>query len=1517
MRPIPTAASLAGTLHVPSMERDSCGTGFICEVDGVASRRVVDLALGALERLAHRGAVDTDAPDATGDGVGGLVQLPFEFLGREAGIERVAQAGPGEVGAGMLFMPRHRHESDARRVVELLAEELGFEVLGWRDVPTRQHEIGRIARESCPHVRQLFVAPSDGEVGDELERRLLRLRRVLEEHAANPTDALAGTYVASLSARTVVYKGMLVAGQLARFYPDLVDPEFRSAIAVFHQRFSTNTFPSWERAQPMRMLAHNGEINTLQGNVAWMRAREACLGEGAFGADAAWLAPTVDETSSDSGMLDNVLELLALGGRELPHAVSMLLPPAWEGNAEMPAARRAFHAFHAGLMEAWDGPAAISFTDGRTVGAALDRTGLRPARWFRTSDGLVCCSSEAGSVPVDPRSVVHRGKLGPGQLIVVDTRRGVVVRDERLGEQLGSLHPWEDIVERSRVRLDDQHFGVPVEVDADELVARQAAAGYSREELTVVLRPMLAGGEEPLGSMGDDTPHAALSTHARPVTSFLRQRFAEVSNPPIDPIREKSSMSLATLVGPRQRLLDLTPNPDMLVALDGPVVTVHQLDSLRTTCDRVGHGVHAADITFEVADGAAGLRAAIEALCDECEAAARADANVILLHDQGADGERVAIPSLLAVGAVHHRLVRTALRTQVTLVLDVADVRDVHQLACVIGYGAEVVCPRLALDTVASIASEPRARLDIEPVEAQRRYVRALEAGLRKVMSKMGITSVDSYCAGQVFEAVGLADDVVGLCLAGTPSRLGGIGFEQLATQLLARHAAANAETPELPSPGLFKFKRDGEHHAFNPSMVKQLHKAVRVDDVLDAGFEEGRELYREFAEGVAGQPPVEPRDLLELRGIGRGAIPVDDVEPARLILRRMSTGAVSHGSIATEAHETLALAMNRLGGASNSGEGGERVDRFGTSRNSAIKQVASARFGVTPAYLQSARELQIKIAQGSKPGEGGHLPGHKVTAEIAEIRHTVEGISLISPPPHHDIYSIEDLAQLIADLRAANPLARISVKLVAQAGVGTIAAGVAKARADTIVISGAAGGTGASPLSSIKHAGMPWEVGLAETQQVLRASDLRGRVRLRVDGGIRTGRDVLVAALLGADEVSFGTSALIAEGCIMARTCHTNNCPVGIATQRMDLREKFPGTPEQVMAYMRFVAEEVRELLAAMGVRSLQDVVGRSEALAQRTTDTPGDLLDLSAMLAQPDVPDDWDRRHVATLRFGSEERTLDRSITAELWPLVEALDPRAGGVAITRSYDVANVDRTLGAGISGVIARLVEGGRLPSGTIDLTFRGSAGQSFGAFTAEGLRLRLVGEANDYVGKGLAGAELVVHPDPVSPMAEQPQEHYVVGNTCLYGATSGVLYAAGRAGERFAVRNSGATAVVEGVGDHGCEYMTGGEIAVLGRVGRNFGAGMTGGTAWVIDAEDEPVAVCMNHEYVTAEPASGELLDRFWQLVAEHHRLTGSARAAVLLERRDEVSALVRVVRPRAHPTPVPDADRAEVASAT
>jgi glutamate synthase (ferredoxin) len=1499
MRPIPNAASLQGTLHVPALERDSCGTGFICEVDGVPTRRVVDLALGALERLAHRGAVDTDGPDATGDGTGILVQVPFDLLGEELGDERIARARLGELGIGMVFQPAAADDAAIEVAVAEQATRLGLEVLAWRVVPTRPEEIGRIARASCPRVRQVVLAPPADVTGEDLERLLLQLRRELERAAASGAGPLAGSYLPSSSASTIVYKGMLVAGQLARFYPDLADPRLRSAIAVFHQRFSTNTFPSWERAQPMRMLAHNGEINTLQGNVAWMRARETNLGGGAFGDSPEWLTPVVDDTSSDSGVLDNVLELLARGGRALPHAVSMLMPPAWEHATDMPPARRAFHAWHAGLMEPWDGPAAITFTDGRTVGAALDRTGLRPARWLRTNDGIVCCASEAGAVPVDPRSVVHRGKLGPGQLLVVDTRRGVVVRDERLGEQLGSLRPWEQLVAGTRQQLEVAAPSADVARDPAELLARQVAAGYVREELTAVLRPMLTDAQEPLGSMGDDTPHAALAAHDRPVSGYLRQRFAEVSNPPIDPIRERSTMSLATLVGPRPRLLDVEPTRTLLVELDGPVVDAAQLVAMRAACARAGHPVVDIDVTFDAGAPGTTLAGALDGVCAAAEAAARADANVLVLTDAAGGAGRAAIPSLLAVGAVHHHLVRHGLRTQVTLVVEADDVRDVHDLATLVGYGAEVVHPRLALDTVAAIAREPRSRLEIEPHEARRRYVAALELGLLKVMSKMGIATVDSYCAGQVFEAVGLDPATIERCFAGTPSRLGGIGLDELEQAVRARHARSRHE-PALDSQGFYKFKRDGEHHAFNPTMVRQLHAAVRVDDVLGAGWDEGQSLYREYATLVEGQPPVEPRDLLELVGIGRPAVPLDTVEPARLILRRMSTGALSHGSIGTEAHETLASAMNRLGGASNSGEGGEANRRFGTSRNSAIKQVASARFGVTPTYLQSARELQIKIAQGSKPGEGGHLPGHKVTAEIAEIRHTVEGVPLISPPPHHDIYSIEDLAQLIADLRAANPLARISVKLVAQAGVGTIAAGVAKARADTIVISGASGGTGASPLSSIKHAGMPWEVGLAETQQVLRANDLRGRVRLRVDGGMRTGRDVVIAALLGADEVSFGTSALIAEGCKMARTCHNNQCPVGIATQDLALRAKYPGTPEHVMAYMCFVAEEVRALLAQLGVRSLDDVIGRSDALAQRTTGTAGDALDLAALLAQPDVPDDWSRRHVATLRFGSEERTLDRSITAELWPVVEELRPERGGIAVRREYAVANVDRTLGAGLSGAIARFVDGGELPEHALDLTFRGSAGQSFGAFSSRGLRLRLVGEANDYVGKGLAGAELVLHAPEGSPMYQVPHEHYVMGNTCLYGATGGTLYAAGRAGERFAVRNSGAVAVVEGAGDHACEYMTGGEVAVLGRIGRNFGAGMTGGRAWVVDVPDEPIVARMNASYVTALTPDAAELDRFWELVGEHHERTGSAYARTLLDDRDVVSTMVRIVVPNA-----------------
>ena len=1496
----PHPDSLAGTLYRPAFEHDACGAGFIAAVDGVPSHRIVDLALGTVTSLAHRGAVDANDGAETGDGAGLLTQLPLQLFERELGIGPLTA---GAVGVGMLFLPAGSNEAAVAqciRVIEASAAAMEIPLLAWRKVPTVPHLIGRVARESCPDVRQAFFARPDSMTADAFEATLYQLRRRIE--AACLAGECPQLYVASLSSRTIVYKGLLVASQLASFYPDLTDDAYESAIAVFHQRYSTNTFPSWERAQPMRMLCHNGEINTVQGNVNWMRSREALLRSAQLGPGILdWVSPVVDTTGSDSAMLDNVLELMTLGGRGLHHAMTMLMPPAWEDVHGISRAVRSYCRWQAGVMEPWDGPAALSFTDGRWVGAALDRNGLRPARYVVTDDGIVACSSEAGSVAVDEARIVRKGKLGPGQMVMIDTQQQRIWLDEDIKAQLTSHRPWEAWLAESRVRVQASQEAPTVAEDV--LTERQAAFGYTREELTVVLRPMLAEGKEAIGSMGDDTPHAALARSPRPLFSFFKQRFAEVTNPPIDPIRERSVMSLTTRVGTRANMLIDAPEASRLVELDSPILTTAELARVRAAATSLGMSV--ADLRTTMApdpsDGA--LEDALDHLCAVAEQAVDDGHAILVLSDRAVDASHMPIPSMAALGAVHHHLIARGKRMLASLIVDSGEPRDVHHMAALIGYGANAVCPWLALETCAHIATERGKKLGVDSAQATRNFITAIESGLLKIMSKMGISTIDSYCGAQIFEAVGLGPFLVERCFPGTASRMGGIGFDAVLASSVAHHADAWGERslPEgavqLASPGFYKFKRGGEQHAFNPGMVRQLQEAVATQDVLEAGFDVGYEQYQQYSSMVHDAPPAEPRDLLQTRSV-HGPIPLGEVEGWESIVRRFSTGAMSHGSLSSEAHETLAEAMNRLGASSNSGEGGEDRARFGTVLNSVVKQVASARFGVTPAYLHSARELQIKMAQGSKPGEGGQLPGHKVTDEIARIRHTVPGVALISPPPHHDIYSIEDLAQLIHDLKAVQPAARVTVKLVGQAGVGTIAAGVAKAHADGILISGHAGGTGASPLSSIKNAGMPWEVGLAETQQTLRANGLRGRVRVRVDGGLRTGRDVVTAALLGADEYSFGTVALVAAGCLMARACHNNTCPVGIATQRRDLRDKFPGNAERVMAFMRFVAEEVRRELAALGLRSLDEAVGRVDLLKQRP-DT--DVLELAELLKEPAVPASWPRRYMReTVPVG--DHALNDTICARVLGTDEFVP--AVGMAppviepVTECYSIRNTDRTVGARLAGTIAARHGDAGLPDNTVDLHFEGRAGQSFGAFCVPGMRLTLTGEANDYVGKGLAGGELIVRPHPGSIMASEPNRHYIAGNTCLYGATAGTLFAAGRVGERFAVRNSGAVAVVEGVGDHGCEYMTGGVVVVIGRLGRNFAAGMTGGVAYVFDLA-RGVEERVNTEIVEVVSATTAQQLEVRELLERHVQATASARAQQMLDEWHEFAPLLRCIRPR------------------
>src|SRR6266536_1469109 len=1432
-------------------ERDACGIGFVADLHGRPSRAMVERALCGLERLRHRGAVAADA--RTGDGAGLLLPIDQEFYAAPGG-------GNGRLGLAMAFLPADRDQAKAAMVaIERALAAEGLELERWRTVPVDPEALGDQARASMPAIEQaVFRAP--GVDDEEAERRCLRAgrRAVTDAHTAG-----APLYLASCSTRTVTYKALCAADQLAAFYADLADERLRAPFTVFHQRYSTNTTPSWERAQPFRFLCHNGEINTLEGNRAWMRAREGDLGAGGLagpdGLDAEeLLRPVLDPDGSDSAMLDNAVELLVRGGRDLRHALAVLVPAAVEHDPAAGDELRDFYRYHACLTEPWDGPAGLVFTDGSVVGATLDRNGLRPLRYEVCEDGLVVCASEVGAVDLRGHGAVRRGRLGPGQMLCVDPDGGLQL-DADIKQTLASSRPWSAWL-AEHLRTASQ--GDPLPAPEADLTAAQVAFGFTRELITTVLRPMATGGKEPTASMGDDTPPAPLAVTLRPVSHFLRQRFAQVTNPPIDHLRERHVLSKRTLLGPRAPLLTELPEAARLVELETFLLTPDGVERLLGARPGAGgalsFGTHVLDATWPAADGPAGLRAACQRLGDEAEAAVREGGGLLVVSDRaaGPGGERAPVPALLAAGAVQHRLVRAGLATRASLVADTGEPVDAHHAAALLGYGAGAICPRLGLATAAGLAK------DGDAAGAQARYLHAVEEGVFKVMSKMGISTLDSYRGAQIFEAVGLGAEVIDTCFTGTASPLGGIGFDELGEDVLARHRAAAGEAARLENPGWFKHRPGGEYHATNPEVMQSLHHTVRGEDAELKGSKRGAHLlqqavkgggferYEHFAKLVNERRPAALRDLLEVVPAG-APVPLDEVEPAAGILRRFSTAAMSLGSLSPEAHETLAIALNRVG-------------------------------------------------EGSKSGEGGQLPGHKVSSYIAKLRHTQPGVALISPPPHHDIYSIEDLAQLVFDLKQANPGADVTVKLVAEAGVGTVAAGVVKSLADVVTISGADGGTGASPLSSIKHAGGPWELGLAETQQALQANGLRSRVRLRIDGGLKTGRDVLLAALLGADEYGFGTAALLAEGCLMVRTCHQDNCPVGIATQREDLRAKFTGTPEMVVSYLEYLAEDVRRLLASLGLRRLDEAVGRVDLLRQRSTgDHRADQLDLAPLLDPgAGVDEAAPRRFVAPDPGHAARSALGDRVLADALPGLEA------GDLVNLHYPIANTDRAVGARL-GVAVAARYGSRPPAGRARIEFEGVAGQSFAAFLGPGVELRLAGSANDYVGKGMAGGRVVIRPpdgDAGAPV--------LLGNTVLYGATGGELFCAGRAGERFAVRNSGATAVVEGTGDHCCEYMTGGTVVALGPVGRNIGAGMTGGEVFVYeqggpgghgghDEHDDGVLERLNDELVVARRPGDLELVRLRELVTAHAELTGSAVAAEALAGWDRAAHSFWRVAPR------------------
>jgi glutamate synthase (ferredoxin) len=1464
-------------LYDPRFEHDSCGVGFVATTGG-RSHAPLSMALEALANLAHRGAVSADGK--TGDGAGVLTQLPYRLLLPELARRGVRVSRHSDLGVAMAFLPR---EDDARARMRALVEDAvareGLVFFGWRPVPVASGALGAEAARTRPDIAQALIGRSGALTGEDFERALFLVRKGVERRLGE--ESIAGC-LPSCSHRTVVYKGLCVAPQLRRFYADLRDPSFETALAVFHQRYSTNTFPSWPLAQPFRLLAHNGEINTLGGNVNWTRAREADLCAPRWRERIRDLVPVIQPEGSDSAMLDNVLELLVRSGRDLVHAMMMLVPEACEAAPEMDPGVRAWYEYHAGLCEPWDGPAALAFSDGRVAAAALDRNGLRPARYVITHDGLVVVASEAGVIELDPGRIAEKGRLGPGRMIAVDTAAGRILTDEVIKREAAERRPYASWVTAGRTRM--AAADTPPVPDDAGLARRLAAFGYTEEELRRIHAPMFLEAKDPVGSMGDDTPLAVLSSRPRLLYAYFKQRFAQVTNPPIDPLRERLVMSLVTLLGRRGNWLEETPDHARLVEIASPLLTAAELSALAALPEETLR-VRTLPALFAAAGGPDGLERALVRLCDAAAHEAEDGATLLVLSDRGTDAAYAPIPMLLAVGAVHHALIRRGLRMRVSLVAETGEARDVHHVAALIGYGASAVCPYLAHEM---IAREAR-RAGADPAVYLARHRAAIEAGLLKIMSKMGISTVSSYHGAQVFEAVGLDRALVEYAFAGTPSRLGGIGLGEIADDALARHRRAyGSEEPVLDDPGLFRFRRDGEYHAFHPNVLRTLHRLA-----LDGGDE----AYLAYAWEVTHRPPTALRDLLEFRG--GVPIPVEDVEPAAAIARRFVVSSMSHGSLSKEAHETLAIAMNRLGAKSSSGEGGEDPQRFarrpnGDWPNSAVKQVASGRFGVTPAYLAAAQELEIKMAQGSKPGEGGQIPGAKVSEEIARIRHTQPGIALISPPPHHDIYSIEDLAQLIYDLKQGNPRARVSVKLVSEAGVGTIAAGVAKAYADTVHIAGADGGTGASPLDSIKNAGVPWELGLAEAQQTLVRNNLRGRVKLRVDGGLKAARDVVIAALLGAEEFGFASAAVVALGCVMARQCHLNTCPVGIATQRADLRAKFPGTPERVVNFFLAVAEDVRRILASLGVRGIDEIVGRPDMLRRREVPASrARRLALDALLADPDPSGTRARRH-------QQERNDRPGEPYDDAVLIQIGDDLAAGRRVDRTFEVRNVHRTVAARIASAIARRYGDAGLPAETITLRFVGSAGQSFGAWCVTGMRLILYGEANDYVGKGMGGGEIVIRPPDA--LLARAHRHVIMGNTVLYGATGGRLFAAGRAGERFAVRNSGAVAVVEGVGDHACEYMTGGVVVVLGETGRNFGAGMTGGCAYVLD-ECHALRRRYNPGLVGLARVAGDDARTLRELITAHRCATGSERGAEILASWDRWLPEFWKVTPRAAPT--------------
>ncbi|MGO7905779.1 glutamate synthase large subunit [Rhizobium leguminosarum] len=1518
-------------LYDPRNEHDACGVGFVAHMKGQKSHQIVKDGLFILENLTHRGAVGADP--LMGDGAGILVQIPDRFFREEMAEQGITLPPVGEYGVGHIFMPRDEKQIEHfKKVIKDVITEEGQVFIGFRDVPVDNSSLSKapaIAATEPHHVQVFIGAGEDAENNDEFERRLFTLRKVISNRIYDEFDGEESNfYPVSLSSATVVYKGMFLAYQVGVYYKDLSDPRFESAVALVHQRFSTNTFPSWKLAHPYRMVAHNGEINTLRGNVNWMAARQASVSSPLFGEDISKLWPISYEGQSDTACFDNALEFLVRGGYSMAHAVMMLIPEAWAGNQSMAAERKAFYEYHAALMEPWDGPAAVAFTDGKQIGATLDRNGLRPARYLVTDDDRVIMASEAGVLPVPEEKIIQKWRLQPGKMLLIDMEEGRIISDDEVKSQLATAHPYRSWLNRTQLILEDLKPVEPRALRRDvSLLDRQQAFGYTLEDTRILMSPMATTGQEAIGSMGTDTPISAMSEKPKLLYTYFKQNFAQVTNPPIDPIREELVMSLVSFIGPRPNILDHegAANAKRLEVRQ-PILTNGDLEKIRS----IGHtedrfDTKTLDFTYDIERGAEGMPEMLDRLCERAEAAVKGGYNIIVLSDRQIGPDRIAIPALLATAAVHHHLIRKGLRTSVGLVVETGEPREVHHFCLLAGYGAEAINPYLAFDTLLDMHAKGEFPKEVDASEIVYRYIKAVGKGILKVMSKMGISTYQSYCGAQIFDAIGLQSEFIDKYFFGTATMIEGVGLEAIAAETVARHNAAFGTDPLLATTldigGEYAYRMRGESHAWTPDAVAALQHAVR-------GNAEDR--YREFADMVNNSAlrMNTIRGLFKTKSaeaLGRTPVSIDEVEPAADIVKRFSTGAMSFGSISREAHTTLAIAMNRIGGKSNTGEGGEESDRYIPLANgsmnperSAIKQIASGRFGVTTEYLVNADVLQIKVAQGAKPGEGGQLPGHKVDATVAKTRHSTPGVGLISPPPHHDIYSIEDLAQLIYDLKNVNPTADVSVKLVSEVGVGTVAAGVAKARADHITVAGFDGGTGASPLTSLKHAGSPWEIGLAETQQTLVLNGLRSRVALQVDGGLKTGRDVIIGALLGADEFGFATAPLIAAGCIMMRKCHLNTCPVGVATQDPVLRKRFKGAPEHVINYFFFVANEVREILASLGFTRLDQIIGASELLEkdEMLSHWKAKGLDFSRIFHKVDAPKEetfWTSRQKHPI-----DDILDRVLIEQAQPALTAKTPVAFEVGIK------NVDRSAGAMLSGEVAKRFRHRGLKEDTINVTLRGTAGQSFGAFLARGVTFNLIGDGNDYVGKGLSGGKIIIRPPENSRIVAE--DSIIVGNTVLYGATEGECYFRGVAGERFAVRNSGAIAIVEGVGDHGCEYMTGGVVVVLGATGRNFAAGMSGGVAYVLDETGDFASRC-NMAMVELEPVpeeddmleklhhhGGDLMhkgrvdvsgdmtrhdeERLYQLISNHLHYTGSARATEILDNWADYRPKFRKVMP-------------------